>query len=264
MVSLELLKRKVSPEIFMEFCKESMICPECLAETLTVSRDDPHEIVCKHCGLVVAEQPSQSHSLPGWGRDTNYSDVCNLSFGKSLGTVIGKYQLYSVLAKSPNGKKNLGVRSLQIRNVTKTEIPQIKSLLHYGSWLCKLHNLDGKSEKSVVFAETLGRVLRSVGVCALAMSRGTIQSKKLAEASFVYCYNKTFHDGHDLQEKLRVKNEILDWINKVMNVYALPKSVEIRKSKEPPLPENPILVWECPHDLPVLRLEPKKNKPPKD
>lgn len=83
--NLRLLKKKVNPEIFTEFCRESEICPECFGP-LVVSRDDPHEICCRKCGLVIAEEPARTHSLPGYGADTQYNDTCSLAFGKSLGS----------------------------------------------------------------------------------------------------------------------------------------------------------------------------------
>ena len=235
--NLELLKKKVSREVFTSFCTEANICPECLTETLTVSRDDPREIVCRTCGLVLGEEPPQSHSLPGVGVNTSYNDTCQLAFGRSLGSHMRKYQLYSVLAKSRNGKKDLGIRAMLIKQFLKAEPPQIEHTLRYGSDLCKKYGLAGRNERSVRFADELGKILRVAGAAALVLTRGSIRSKSLAESCFVYLYEKMLHNGHNLRQKLDVKPETLEWIRTVLERYSLPKSLEFFNKNHQSLPE---------------------------
>lgn len=285
LVNLEVLKQKVSSEIFESFCLEANVCPSCFGE-LTISRDRLHEVVCRKCGLVIAEEPARRHNLPGHGSSTNYNDTCSLAFGKSLGSHIGRYKMYSILKKAPQGVKDLGIRALMVKNATKIEIPQIQRMLSYGSECCKRYGLAGKDNKSVVFADGLGRVLRISGLTALTLSRGSISSKRLSYACFCWLYRKTFHDGNNVQEELKVKPEHLAWIDRVMGDVSLPRTVEIYgKNKavkdlfddekldcqcqiNPDWPEKgPLIlstkreepVWECSPDLPVLKFVPKKN-----
>lgn len=156
LVNLETLKRKVSPEIFVEFCRELETCPECFGP-LTVSRDDVHEICCRKCGLVVGEQLSQTHRLPGIGASTSYENTCSLEFNKGLGSHMKKYQLYSVLARAPAHTKDLGLRAIAMRKEMTNLKPQIKNMLFWGSKLCKRYHLGGTDRKSIQFADGLGR-----------------------------------------------------------------------------------------------------------
>ena len=237
LVNLALFKKRLSPEIFMEFCRETGLCPQCLTETLTISQDDLREIVCVRCGLVLGEEPPQSNRLPGVGSHTTYNDVCQLAFGKSLGSHMRKYQLYSVLAKSRNGKADLGIRAMWIKQFLKTEPPQIERMLRYGSDLCKKYGLGGKDERSVKFGDELGKILRVAGAVALVLTRGSIRSKHLAESCFVYLYEKMLHNGHGLRQELGVKPETLEWIRTVLERYSLPKSVEFFNKNHRSLPE---------------------------
>jgi hypothetical protein len=227
---LALLKTKLLPETFFQLCDELGVCSECFGP-LTISKDESCEVVCRSCGLVVGAYMEKQHTLPGHGEETNYSDTCQLAFGKSLGSQIGKYQLYSVLAKSANGEEDLGVRALHIKHVSRLEIPQIQALLSYGSELCKEHGLSGKDQKSIEFANQLGRVLRIVGSVTLAFSRDTIYSKKIARDCFVYLHRKLFDDGSDLQKELEVKEETLQWIEYVLNCFVMPRGLELFRKK---------------------------------
>jgi hypothetical protein len=224
-------KNQVSKEIFSAFCQEASLCPECLTETLTISQDESKEIVCKKCGLVVGDFLEKQHTLPGVGGDTYYNDTCSLSFGKSLGTELGKYQMYSVLAKSEAGKIDIGKRRLIIKNVMRVEIPQVQQLLYYGSQLCKEFHLDGKDDRSVMFANELGRTLRLVGSVALSLSNNTLGIKKLVKACFLYLHKKTFHNGSQLQKQLKVDDASIEWVEWILNSYTIPKGFEIRRKK---------------------------------
>jgi len=255
LVNLALLKKRLSPEIFTEFCTETGLCPQCLTETLTISQDDLREIVCRTCGLVLGQEPSQSHSLPGVGRDTNYSDCCELSFGRNLGSHIRKFTLYSILKKGPSGVKDLGIRRIRLLNATKIEKSSIELLLRYGSQLCKQYHLDGKDRTSVQFANEFGKLLRLCGKVALALTSGTIGSKRLAYACFSYLYAKQFHNGTRIRQQLDVSDEALNWVDRVAQDVALPKGIEIFRKKTQGLPDP-----YCVDDLPVLKLEPHRNK----
>jgi hypothetical protein len=225
--SLATLKGKVSPLIFLELCREADLCPECLTESLTITCDDSQEVICKRCGLVISAYQEKQRSLPGMGSDTNYGDTCSLSFGKSLGSELGKYQMFSVLAK--NGKTDLGKRRLIIKNVTRVEIPQVQQMLFYGSQLCRKYGFDGKDQKSITFADELGRILRLVGSVMLALSRDTIRSKQITNTCFYYLYRKCSDDGDKLQEDLKIKEEELTWLDWVLSSYSLPRRFYSRK-----------------------------------
>lgn len=203
---------------------------EVFIERIATSNNEPNtEIVCRNCGLVIGDFLEKQHSLPGVGVDTWYNDTCSLSFGKSLGTELGKYQMYSVLAKSEAGKIDIGKRRLIIKNMTRVEIPQVQQLLFYGSQLCKEHGLDGKDDRSIIFANELGRILRLAGTIALALSQNTIGIKKLVKACFLYLHKKTFYNGSQLQKQLKVDDATVEWIEYVINSYSLPKGLEIRR-----------------------------------
>jgi hypothetical protein len=229
--SLAALKTKLTPEIFLQVCQEMSVCPECLTESLTITCDDSQEVICKRCGLVISAYQETPHSLPGYGSDTHYSDVCHLSFGKSLGTELGKFQTYSILAKSEAGKQDIGKRRLIVKNLTRVEIPQVQQLLFYGSQLCKTYHLDGATERSILFADQLGRIMRTVGTVALALSQNSLGVKRLANACFVYLHRKSFNDGSDLQKNLKVEDAHLAWVEWILGSYSMPKGFEIRRKK---------------------------------
>lgn len=235
--NLELLKKKVSPEVWQAFAQECGLCPECLIESLTISRDEPKEVVCSRCGLVIGLYFEAPSKLPGHGTDTTYNDTCQLAFGKSLGSHLRKFQTYSVLAKSSNGKKDLGLRAVQIKNLLHVESLQVRNMLFHGSQLCKQHGLSGKDERSIKFADELGKILRVAGATALVLTRGSIRSKHLAESCFIYLYEKTLHNGHGLRQELGVKPETLEWVRTVLERYSLPKPVELFTKRHESLPE---------------------------
>ena len=80
----------------------SRYCPNCLEETVFFDKE-AGERVCRKCGLVTERAENFSDSLP-W--DTTYAFTSNIAFGKSLGGTAPK-RLYKVIAKGPNGTKDL-------------------------------------------------------------------------------------------------------------------------------------------------------------
>ncbi len=90
--------------------------------------------------------------------NTTAAPTSYLGIGKSLGSEIGggRRGLYQVLAKGPEGKKDLGLRAIHTRIITHTqEPPALEDLLKKG------HNLSSSlGITDVMFNNTLGVNLR--------------------------------------------------------------------------------------------------------
>jgi hypothetical protein len=165
-------------------------CPECGSINF---RHIDGEVVCVGCGLV------RSRSLQYLSAN-DYSETSspptNLGFGRGLGDTLGsrpglfgRNDLFRVLANAPEGKKDLGLRSRQIRIFqTSNEHPITHRLLEMGSQLSHEFGMEG--EDAVFFANHLGKLLRRIGFSAYLLKTGTeaVRTKWLAVATFVYAW----------------------------------------------------------------------------
>jgi hypothetical protein len=175
---------------------EEKTCPNCGSTDL---REIDGQIVCMSCAIehnnggqvkhFAGDYFEADHALGSQGKPPT-----NLAFGRGLGDTLSSTgahykDIYSVLAKGVGGKKNLGLRSRQIRIFqTSNEHPTIHSMIEIGSDLCEEFGMTG--EDAVFFADYLGKKLRKVGNSALQQkSRGeSIEIRRLTIATFVYVW----------------------------------------------------------------------------
>ena len=159
------------------------ICPECFEESI-VRDGESGESVCRRCGLVVGEYLEQlSDDLPF---DTTYALTNHLAFGKSLGGTLPSKRLYEVLAKAPEGMKDLPVRSTQIRVMSSAlEPPVVKAMLSYGSKMLKGLGLDRDEEMCHVLSDEYGRCVRTVAAF-LQISKIKVQPHLVARAALYH------------------------------------------------------------------------------
>ena len=126
------------------------------------------ELVCSSCGYVVEEAPP-SRSLP-W--DETYALEGHLAWGRSLGDTLPMGQLCRVIARSPAGAKDLGIRARHIKTIIESvEPPEVMRLKKEASILLKLYGFYADySEFNHILgnyvgllAERLGRFLHVFG-----------------------------------------------------------------------------------------------------
>jgi hypothetical protein len=170
---------------------EEKTCPECGSIDL---REIDGQIICMNCAI----EHNNGGQLKHFANDyfeTDYSlgtqgkPATNLAFGRGNGDTLRRKDTFSVLAKGVGGKKNLGLRSRQIRIFqTSNEHPTIHSMLEIGSDLCEEFGMTG--EDAVFFADHLGKKLRKVGNSALQQKgRGeSIEIRRLTIATFVHVW----------------------------------------------------------------------------
>lgn len=186
------------------------LCNECGGPIRSVDG----ELVCQSCGLTTPIM-NLSQRLP---YDTTYAHMSNMSFGKSLGSEIGggRRGLFQVLAKAPNGQKDLGLRSRQIRVFqTNLEPRQTMCLLSEGSEILKqlgLYNVtENYDPRSHQLGEAYGNVLRKVGAW-LAISKTKPRSYARLASAALYT---TLDDFQSLAENLIQQPEkatiLYDW-----------------------------------------------------
>jgi hypothetical protein len=148
-----------------------------------VKAPDNGETVCRLCGEV-QESFSLVHRIP-FGQ--TYQPTNMLTFGKSLGnTLDNRFALMRVLAKSPNGKKDIGLRAREIRILTLAVEPTpLKNALQNAS---KALIALGFGENHL-FSNEVGSVLRKSAVWLL-LAKCKFKSKELADACIYYTFTK--------------------------------------------------------------------------
>jgi hypothetical protein len=146
-----------------------------------IQTPDNHEIVCSKCGLV--REKGTIHSLP-FGQ--TFSPTSAISFGKSLGDTLNYYGLLRVLAKSANGRQDLGLRAKEIRLITQTvEPPAMKKCLEIASVKLIILGFDANH----VIANDVGSLLRKLTIFCM-LSKINCSSKELADAALYYTLKK--------------------------------------------------------------------------
>jgi hypothetical protein len=159
-------------------------CPECLTESVELD-SKTGERVCRRCGLVVGEylEEQLSDDLPF---DTTYALTNHLAFGKSLGGTLPRNKLYEVLAKAPEGIKDLPIRSAQIQVMSNAlEPPVVKRMLNYGSQMLKQLYLDRDEAECHELSDEYGKLVRAVAAF-LQISKLKVQSHLVARAALYH------------------------------------------------------------------------------
>jgi hypothetical protein len=158
------------------------ICPECLSTTL-MEDHDRGEVVCTTCGAVVDEIDELSGDLPF---DTTYALTNHLAFGKSLGGTLPSNQLYKVLAKAPEGIKDLPIRSAQIQVMSNAvEPPVVRRMLNYGSQMLKQLYLDRDEDECHKLSDQYGKLVRTAAAF-LQVSKLKVQPHLVARAALYH------------------------------------------------------------------------------
>ncbi|MEM3622781.1 MAG: hypothetical protein QXR76_03305 [Candidatus Bathyarchaeia archaeon] len=144
-----------------------------------------HELVCMECGLVQGEAVSMVHRLP---MDVTYQPTNLLVFGKGLGDTLDHNGLLRVLAKAPNGTKDLGLRARFIRILTQmVEPPPLKKALEHASKTLSLLKFD----QDHLVSNDVGALIRKCFAWAF-LTRQQISQKQLAHAAIFYVLNRKY------------------------------------------------------------------------
>jgi hypothetical protein len=175
---------KYKSRLSRNFVHVDKICPECLEKSVEAD-DETGERVCKRCGLVVGEylEEQLSDELPF---DTTYALTNHLAFGKSLGGTLPRNKLYEVLAKAPEGIKDLPIRSAQIQVLSSAvEPPVVRRMLNYGSQMLKQLYLDRNEAECHKLSDQYGRCIRAVAAF-LQVSKMKAQPHLVARAALYH------------------------------------------------------------------------------
>jgi ribosomal protein L37AE/L43A len=160
---------------------ETVVCPECLEPTL-IEDCETGEWVCRRCGLVTRQTENFSRNLPF---DTTYAFTSNIVFGRSLGGTAPNH-LYKVLAKAPAERKDLPIRSRQIKIIQNAvDPPVVKRMLNYGSNMLKDLGMHQDTEKHHLLAHRCGSLLREIAAF-LQISKLNVQSYLVTRAAVYY------------------------------------------------------------------------------
>jgi len=194
LVSIHGLSKKHNKSVSSQEYKK---CPECGSIDIKRIPDRSIEIVCSNCGLVLDKKQEYGEGYEQFVHQDGPAPVCNLAFGKSLGDTLPSKELYKVLGKAQEGKKDLPIRTRQIQTIIKYyEHPKVRKLLEYGSKISKEHGL----LQDHVFADTYGRKLRDLG-SFLAASEKRVGSYRRFASTVFYLTLKTFDP--DKAEKIK-------------------------------------------------------------
>lgn len=195
-IPLKFLNERLDKETKRQVALELGLFLECGGK-LQETRDG--EVVCSRCGLVwndggfqIGDQIPFNDEMDERGDYENHWHITStLSFEKIGSPTLDRYKLYRVLAKSPNGRTDLGIRSRQIRVFSSAvDHPQVLKLLRLGSELCKKFGLDDRH----AFANFLGHALRRIAILLLLDPKG-FRAKQLAEATFASVSKSFIRDG---------------------------------------------------------------------
>jgi len=160
---------------------KTRVC-QCGSEEVYFDRENG-EVVCVKCGLVLSTVESFENRLPF---DTTYALTNNLAFGKSLGGTLPRRELYEVLARGPNGTKDLPIRSTQIQVMSSAvDPPVVKTMLNYGSKAMTEIGLNRDDDMCHVLSDQYGRIIRTVAAF-LQISKARVQPHLVARAALYH------------------------------------------------------------------------------
>jgi transcription initiation factor TFIIIB Brf1 subunit/transcription initiation factor TFIIB len=220
LLSFDFIRGRLSAEQLEEFAVSLGICLECGGGL--VVRDG--EVVCSRCGLVWSvENVAESLPFPDDGEDDAGAVKCfeghwqpgnTLAFLKGLGDPAlanGKGKaLMRVLAKSPNGAVDLGLRATQIRALVEWEDPpQLRRVLSRISFLLTVMG----QRENWLLADLAGKLARKL-VAFKIISKQPI-SYRLGDTVAAYTLKK-FNIKPDFS-KLKISIEDLCLITQLEN-----------------------------------------------
>ena len=226
LLSFDFIRGRLSPEQLEEFAVSLGVCLECGGNL--VSKDG--EIVCISCGLVWAVEntadyvPFPEYESVDGGEGNHFEghwQPCNtLAFLKGLGDPAlangrGK-ALMRVLAKSPNGAEDLGLRARQVKTLVEWEDPpQLRRVL---SRISLLLTRMGQRENWLL-ADYAGNLARKIVAFKLLTKQPV--SYKLGDAITAHTIEK--FGLKTAASDLKVENEDLQLIQQLENATQKPK-----------------------------------------
>lgn len=99
--------------------------------------------------------------------DSTFALTSGIAWGKSLGETLrsikGKSLVHSVIAEAPQGKKDLPIRAIHIRTITRTDSPFIRSALNHASTTLRTLFV----EEDHLVGNDVGNLIRKVGYVTL-------------------------------------------------------------------------------------------------
>ena len=131
---------------------KDFVCPECLVmsvQMVGVMR------VCTKCGLELGRWDLDT-SIPF---DSTFAPTSSMALGKSLGGTLPSKQVFRVLALSPTGRKDIGLRARYMNIIHESnETPTVKKLIEYGSGLLKNIGFEEKHVFANIYADHLRKL----------------------------------------------------------------------------------------------------------
>jgi len=131
---------------------KDFVCPECLlmsVQMVGVMR------VCTKCGLELGRWDLDT-SIPF---DSTFAPTSSMALGKSLGGTLPSKQIFRVLALSPTGRKDIGLRARYMNIIHESnETPTVKKLIEYGSGLLKNIGFEEKHVFANIYADHLRKL----------------------------------------------------------------------------------------------------------
>jgi transcription initiation factor TFIIIB Brf1 subunit/transcription initiation factor TFIIB len=226
LLSFDFIRGRLSPEQLEDLAVSLGVCLECGGNL--VVRDC--EVVCSQCGLVwTVENTADYVPFPEYeetgkfdgGRFEGHWHPCNtLAFLKGLGDPAlangrGK-ALMRVLAKSPNGAEDLGLRARQVKTLIEWEDPpQLRKVL---SRISLLLTQMGQRENCLL-ADYTGKLARKI-VAFKLLTKQPI-SYRLGDAIIARTIEKFGLKANP--PNLKVENEDLQLIRQLENITQKPK-----------------------------------------
>jgi hypothetical protein len=197
LVGLDFIRSRLSGELLEVLALSLELCLSCGGKL--VSRDG--EVVCSRCGLVWSVENSADHvPFPehessevddGGHYEGHWQPGNTLAFLKGLGDPAlansrGKGKaLMRVLAKSPNGAEDLGLRARQVKTLVEWEDPpQLRKVL---SRISLLLTLTGQRDNWLL-ADYTGNLARKI--VAFKLLTGQMVRANVGDAVVVYAVEK--------------------------------------------------------------------------
>ena len=176
-------------------------CPLCGGDI--VNRDG--ELVCSQCGYVIEETPP-SRRLP-W--DETYALEGNLAWGRSLGDTLPMGQLCRVIARSPAGAKDLGIRARHIKTIVEAVEPrEVMRLKEEASALLKRYGFYGDySEFNHVLGNYAGLLAEKLGRFLHVFGHRPSSYRRLAAAIIVWLLMKHPERGMKIRAEMIRRRE---------------------------------------------------------
>ncbi len=202
-------------------------CPLCGGELIKAGG----ETVCSRCGYVV-EEPNPSRSLP-W--DETYALEGHLAWGRSLGDTLPMGQLCRVIARSPAGAKDLGIRARHIKTIVEAVEPrEVMRLKEEASALLKLYGFYADySEFNHLLGNYAGLLVEKLGRFLHVFGKRPGSYRRLAAAIIVWLLMKHPESGMKIKAEIIRRREKVSF-NDVASIDCLVHCPLIHRKRSQP------------------------------